>query len=228
MIPTWAYSRGADSLYVNLFVGSRIHVGEVAGTPLEVIQETRYPWEGLIAITLNPQQERQFSVRVRVPDRKTSALYAPQPELKGYVAARVNGEVQHPRIERGYAVFTRTWKRGDRIELELPLAVQRVTADSRIEATRGKVALRYGPMIYNVELADQPVIDRPIDRAPLSVEWRPDLLGGVSVIHGRWRDGTPLTAIPNFARLNRAGNSTEFPVHESGPARSQVWIADST
>jgi uncharacterized protein len=226
MIPTWAYSRSADSLYVNLFVGSRVQVGEVAGTPLEVIQETNYPWSGGLAITLNPREAREFSVRVRVPDRKTSALYTPQPAVNGYLSARVNGEIHRPSIEHGYAVFTRTWKRGDRIELTLPHEVQHVTADNRIEATRGKVALRYGPMVYNVELADQASIEQPIDRAPLAAEWRPDLLGGVAVIKGRWRDGSALTAIPNFARLNREGASAEFPTYKTRAGRSLVWIVD--
>ena len=95
------------------------------------------------------------------------------------------------------------------------MKVQRVPPTSRIEATRGKVALRYGPMVYNIELADQASIEQPIDRAPLAAEWRPDLLGGVAVIKGKWRDGSALTAIPNFARLNREGDSAEFPTYKS-------------
>jgi DUF1680 family protein len=227
MIPTWAYSRSADSLYVNMFVGSRVRVGDVAGTALEVIQETNYPWNGRIVITLNPAETREFAVRVRVPDRKTSALYTPQPPISGYLSARVNGEAEHPRIERGYAVFTRAWKRGDRIELELPMDAQRVTADSRVAAARGKVALRYGPMVYNVERADQANIEQPISAASLVAEWRADLLGGVMAIKGQWRDGSALTALPNFARLNREDNSPEFPNHEADAGRSSVWIAEN-
>jgi uncharacterized protein len=227
MIPTWAYSRSPDSLYVNLFVGSRVQVGEVAGTPLEVVQETNYPWQGAVAITLNPRETKEFTVRVRVPNRKTSALYTPQPALEGYLSARVNGEPQRPRIERGYAVFKRAWKAGDRIEIELPLGVQRVTADDRVEATRGKVALRYGPMVYNVEAADQQRIDQPLSNAPLEPEWRPDMLGGIVAIKGRWKDGSALTAIPNYARLNREGASPEFPARLENAERSAVWIASS-
>jgi DUF1680 family protein len=224
MMPTWAYSRGPRSLYVNLFVGSRIQVGEVAGTPLEVVQETNYPWQGRVALTLNPQESRAFDVRIRVPDRKTSALYTAEPAQAGVVFARVNGEAYQPRVEHGYAVFSGTWKRGDRIEVELPLHVQTVTADQRIEATRGQVALRYGPMVYNVELADQPSIEQPIAAAPLEAKWRPELLGGVVVIEGKWRDGSALTAIPNYARLNREAPAGQFPEKSSGPIRSRVWI----
>ena len=107
----------------------------------------------------------------------------------------------------------------------MPLEAQRVTADPRIEATRGKVALRYGPMIYNVELADQANIGQQIANAPLVADWRPDLLGGVVAIKGQWRDGTVLTAIPNFARLNREAPSPEFPRRDHHDVRSLVWMA---
>jgi DUF1680 family protein len=220
MMPTWAYVKGNDGLYVNLFVGSRIDVGEVAGTRVEMVQETDYPWKGSVAITVNPQAPRRFALRVRVPQRKTSALYRAEPPVDGLVRLVVNGEAVTPRIEKGYAVITREWHAGDRVELELPMAVQRVTADERIDATRGKVALRYGPLVYNVERADQRRIDLPIGDAALVPEWRGDLLGGVVTIRGRWADGSTLTAVPNFARMNRTGG----PIHEF-PGRSGVEYA---
>jgi DUF1680 family protein len=87
------------------------------------------------------------------------------------------------------------------------MQVQRVKSDERVAANRGFEALRYGPLIFNVEQADQPDIDRPMGETALSAQWRGDLLGGVMVIQGRWADGSPLVAIPNFARNNRGGDS---------------------
>ena len=58
------------------------------------------------------------------------------------------------KADRGYIAITRDWKKGDRIELEIPLEVQQITADEKVEALRGLTAVRYGPMIYNVEKAD--------------------------------------------------------------------------
>ncbi|MEH3121671.1 MAG: glycoside hydrolase family 127 protein [Sphingomonas phyllosphaerae] len=220
MMPTWAYVKGDDGLYVNLFVGSRIDVGEVAGTRVEMVQETDYPWKGAVAITVNPQAPRRFALRVRVPNRTTSALYRAEPAVEGLVRLAINGEAVTPRIEKGYAVITREWRKGDKVELELPMAVQRVTADERVEATRGKVALRYGPLVYNVERADQRRIDLAIGSDALVPEWRGDLLGGVVAIRGRWADGSTLTAVPNFARMNRIGG----PIHEF-PGRSAVEYA---
>ncbi len=108
-------------------------------------------------------------------------------------------------------MLNRTWKAGDVVEWEVPMQVQRIKASDRIAATRGRVALRYGPLIYNVESVDQNLDSALSPTAPLSTEWRPDLLGGVLVIKGEFTDGKPLLAIPNYARLNRGG-------------RSMVWI----
>jgi len=41
----------------------------------------------------------------------------------------------------------------------------------------------------------------------LTAAWRGDLLGGVMVINGQWADGSPLIAIPNYARNNRGAGA---------------------
>lgn len=205
MIPTWTYVKGKDGVYVNMFIGSRINVEKVAGTDVEMVQQTDYPWSGKISITVNPKQSKKFSVYVRIPNRDTSELYTPTPEISGVKSFAVNGKTVTPKIEKGYAVVTHEWKAGDKIELELPLAPQRITADEKIVATRDRVALRYGPLIYNVERADQSDLNQALGAGPLKPEWKGDLLGGVVALTGTWANGKPLVAIPNFARMNRLG-----------------------
>jgi uncharacterized protein len=221
MIPTWTYAKDHSGLYVNMFVGSRINVGEIAGTGVEVIQKTEYPWKVSVAITVNPEKTQKFSVYIRVPNRSTSKLYHDSPAIDGLKHLSVNGETVKPEIRRGYAVVTREWKAGDKIELELPMEPQRVTADSRIKADAGMVALKYGPLIYSVETADNKDIEGKISGAPLRAEWRPDLLGGIMVIAGKWSDGSDLLAVPNFARMNRVGPPDPYPREEQvSPANS--------
>ena len=203
MVPTWSYVKGKDALYVNMFVGSRIHVGKIAGTNVEVVQKTNYPWSGKISITVNPEEAKTFALHVRIPNGSTSKLYTETPVVNGVTSFAVNGHELKPRIEKGYAVVTREWKAGDRIDLELPMEPQRVTADSRIQADANMVALKYGPLLYNVETADQHNIEQGLSNAPLKAEWRPDLLGGVMAITGPGQDGTPMLAVPNYARMNR-------------------------
>ena len=218
MIPTWTYVKSSDGLYVNLFIGSTIKVENVAGTDVEMVQKTDYPWNGKIAITVNPKHAKNFTLRVRVPDRDTSELYTNTPKVSGLKSFAVNGQPLTPNIEKGYAVITRKWKTGDTITLELPMQVERIKADSQIKADRGRVALRYGPLIYNVETADQPRIDQPLSAAPLTPVWEGDLLDGVMALKGSWADGSPLLAIPNYARNNRNAHS----------GKSTVWIKDET
>jgi DUF1680 family protein len=202
-------------------------VGEIAGTRVEMIQETDYPWKGAVAIVVNPAEPREFTVHVRVPARDTSALYSTTPAIRGIERLRVNGSAVTAQIENGYAVLRRRWKAGDRIEFALPLAPQKVVADQKVAATRGKIALRYGPIVYNFELADQPRIDQTLSDAPIVAEWRADLLGGVMALTGKWADGTPMLAIPNFARMNRTGvRALEFPRDRfEGKMLSRVWVA---
>jgi DUF1680 family protein len=246
MMPTWTYVKGDDALYVNMFVGSRIHVGKVAGTSVEMVQKTNYPWSGVVGITVNPEEAKTFALHVRIPDRATSRLYTDSPAVSGVKRLAVNGKVLTPKIERGYAVITREWKAGDHIDLELPMEVQRIKADPRVKADVGMVALRYGPLVYNVETADQANIERALSADPLKVEWRPDLLGGVMAITGKWQDGTPMVAVPNFARMNRVeqpkveaagdfsvdyasgtapNSAAKRPAHKR-TTQSKVWIND--
>jgi DUF1680 family protein len=205
MIPTWTYVKGSDGLYVNMFIGSTINVEKVAGTDVQMVQKTDYPWNGKVAITVNPKASKTFSVYVRVPNRKTSELYTLTPEVSGLKSLSVNGKAMQPKIEKGYAVINRQWKAGDTIEFELPLEPQRIKADEKIAANRGRVALRYGPLIYNVERADQSDLDQPLGSAPIKAQWMGDMLGGVTVLKGEWANGRPMIAIPNYARMNRVG-----------------------
>lgn len=224
MAPTWAYAKGRDALFVNLFLGSRIRVGEIAGVPVEMVQDTNYPWDGRVALTVNPAAPATFDLHIRVPDRRTSDLYQAEPEAAGLLGLSVNGEPVQIEMRQGYAVLRRTWQAGDQVVFDLPLPVQRIIADERLEAARGQVALRRGPLVYNVETVDQPRIDLALGEAPLTARWRPDLLDGVQVLEGQWSDGSPLVAVPHFARLNRGVVTPEFPDHRPGPVDSQVWI----
>ncbi len=241
MIPTWTYVKDDSGIYVNLFIGSTINVERVAGTNVQMVQETDYPWSGKVSITVNPETPKRFTVYVRMPDRTTSELYTTVPQVKGIESMSLNapGVPVAFTAKNGYAGITRLWRAGDKIELELPLEIQRIKGDERIEATRGKVALRYGPLIYSAEQIDQ--ADQDLDRvlpsdARLATEWKPDLLDGVMVIKGTWADGSTFTAIPNYARDNRPVQSDDDEDAAAGGMRrgrgggrgpnSIVWIKD--
>jgi len=205
-LPSWTYALGgADSLYVNLYAGGKVTVPSVAGTPVEMTQTTNYPWDGQVTIAVAPSHAQRFKLFLRAPRRDVSALYSASPAADGITAIKVNGHPVKFAVVNGYAEIARTWKRGDTVELELPMRVQRVLPSDKIAADSGRIALRYGPLMYNIEKVDQD-IDGALDTtSALSPEWRPELLGGVVVIKGQFADGSPLLAVPYFARYNRNG-----------------------
>jgi DUF1680 family protein len=208
MLPTWMYARSDDGLYVNLFAGSTVGVGKIAGTDVQVVQHTDYPWSGKVVMTINPASEANFSVFIRSPKREVSTLYTATPASDGITSMTVNGQPADVKPnDGGYVRINRSWKAGDTIEFELPMRVQEITASDKVASTRGRVALRRGPLVYNIEAVDENV-DLPLGKDPqLDSQWDPQLLDGVMTIRGHFADGTPLVAIPNYARLNRGGRS---------------------
>ncbi len=210
-MPTWMYAKSRDSLYINLFIGSTVRIDDMAGASVEIIQSTDYPWNGHVAITVNPSATRDFTIKIRVPDRNVSTCYTMTPEINGITSISVNGEVISPTISQGYAALHRTWQAGDRIEFDLPLEIQRVKANDKVWSDRDRVALQYGPLVYNHETVDlngaNPLNLNLSPDAALSAKWDGSLLGGVTVIQGTFTDGTALVAIPNYARNNRGGRS---------------------
>jgi DUF1680 family protein len=241
MLPTWMYSKGTDGIYVNLFAGSTVTVPGVVGTDVVLEQKTEYPWKGAVSIVVTPAEAKRFAMRIRMPNRDVSSLYTSKPAANGIVSITVNGSRVTPDIANGYATIVRTWKAGDRIALDLPMAVQRVYASDKIEADKGRVALRYGPLLYNIERVDQDITGAVSPTAKLSTEWQPDLLNGVLVIKGSFADGKPLLAIPNYARYNRNPPAPPYtpppPAPPAGqgaaprpapePPESIIWIREA-
>jgi DUF1680 family protein len=222
---SYIYSQDDRNVYVNLFAGSTARL-----PGLTIRQQTRYPWDGAVRITVDPFAARRFGMFVRIPGwaagtEINGGLYRFVDSGRGLATIRVNGQVMHPAIERGYARIEREWKAGDAIDLSLPMEIRRVTADPRVNDDEGRVALERGPIVYCAEWADNGGHALNVivpDDAKLRGEFRGGLLGGVEVITGdarRW-DGsrvTPhsLTAIPYFAWANR------------GMGEMQVWLARS-
>lgn len=227
MLPTWMYLKDRDAVYVNLFIGSTVTVPDVAGTDLELIQQTDYPWRGDVALTVNPTQSARFTLAIRSPQRDVSDLYSATPKADGILSLHLNGNPIEPTLDRGYATLTRVWNPGDRLQWVLPMPVQRVKGDERIEATRGQVALRYGPLVYTFEAADQDLNQSLPPQAPLQADWNPSLLGGIMTISGAWNDSSPLLAIPHYSRMNRLPENSD-PNSPRGRRSSQstVWIQD--
>jgi DUF1680 family protein len=207
-----ATTAGRDLLYVNHPVECEAVLPDIGGGALKLRQETQYPWDGRVLLTLSPARSTTFTLALRIPDRTESELYRAEPARDQDFTLSVNGTpVANAPVRQGYALVTRSWLAGDRVQLVLPVEVQRVRCDPKVSGNRGRVALQRGPLVYSFEDVDQ---TRPVEQLLLTPDiafkavWRGDLLGGVMVLQGGG-----LTAIPNYARLNRGGYS-------------QVWMRE--
>ncbi len=232
-IPGYVYGEKKDALYVNLFVQSeaRFKVGDDAIT---VRQETGYPWDGTVKIILEPDESEEFAVNVRIPGWAVNkpvptGLYSYEGGGSEPVTLKVNGEPVSLTMDKGYAVLDRVWKKGDTVELNLPMPVRRAVADPRVKADVGRVALERGPIVYCAEGTDNKGSVSNLvlsDKAVLEPAHRADFLNGVTVLSGRVetlsegkskgsvaKGEQDFLAIPYYSWANR------------GPARMEVWIA---
>lgn len=211
-IKDMTYSADSDGrvLMVNHYVDSEGDM-KVFGR-IHIKQETGYPWEGRVAITFARIPFRAFSLALRIPCRTESRLYRAVPDLNGKYSVKVNGKPVEAVIKDGYAVISRRWKKGDRVELDLPVDAQRVYCDERVEANRGRVAIQRGPVVYSFESVDNGKSVAFAELKPdveLKPVWNGDMLGGMTAI-----ECGKLKAVPNYARLNRGGSSLVWMVEE--------------
>ncbi len=215
-IPGYIYATDPEAVYVNLFIGGSadLKLGEGGNAKsLRLAQQTRYPWDGNVKLTVNPEAAAEFTVHVRIPGWARGKpvpgdLYRYAENEVPAFSMKLNGNEVSPALEKGYAVLRRTWKSGDTIELDLPMPIHRVLANEGVEADRGRVALERGPLVYCVEGIDNGGRARALHLpagAELAAEHRKDLLGGVTVIiaKGTAESGEPILAIPFYAWANR-------------------------
>ena len=148
-VPGYVYAQQGATLYVNLFVNSNGEIKMDNGRTVKMVQETRYPWDGAVKMTVNPDKRGQFTINVRIPgwardEAVPSDLYRFQDKVSEQVTIKVNGKAEPLKIEKGYVSLNRDWKSGDVIELALPMPVRRIVANDQVEADRGRVALQRG------------------------------------------------------------------------------------
>jgi DUF1680 family protein len=97
----------------------------------------------------------------------------------------INGEKFETSVSKGYVSINRTWKTGDVIMLDLPMEIRLVQSNEQVKDNINLVAVERGPIVYCVEGIDNKgeVFNLLLpEYAPTSVQWKPDLLGGINII----------------------------------------------
>jgi DUF1680 family protein len=193
-VPGYIYATRADSLFVNLYIGS---AGKVIlnGKSILITQKTNYPWDGKIIIALSPEKPVPVTLCLRIPGWARNEvipgdLYRFNDVFIQQPALRVNGKMRPLHQSGGYATVTQIWKKGDTVVLSVPMPVRKVVASDQIYEDRGKVALTRGPLVFCAEGIDNEGDVKnlvvPLD-STFSYTFNAGLLNGVGTLTGNVR-----------------------------------------
>jgi DUF1680 family protein len=213
-IPGLIYSKSKDALYVNLYASNNASF-TLGKTDLQISQQTGYPWNGKVAISVNPKKESQFTIKLRVPGWARNEvlpgdLYSYKKASTQKATINLNGETLTLQPQDGYFTITRNWKKGDKINLNFPMEVQEVATNAKVETNKNKVSLEYGPIVYAVEEIDNKSNFDKINVTAgdtFKVKKETNLLQGVNVI-----ENSKFKAIPYYSWSNR------------GVGKMKVWL----
>jgi DUF1680 family protein len=222
-IPGYIYAQDGKDVFVNLFISGTGSL-MVNNKALKITQQNNYPWEGDLAFTIDPASAMDMNLKIRIPgwaqnQAVPSDLYAYQQASNPKIIIKVNGKpVDYP-VHNGYAVINKKWKKGDKVEMTLPMDVQRVIANDKLPEDAGKVALQRGPIMYCAEWKDNDGKATNIiipKNAAFTPEYRAGLLNGVTVLKAGVKvvqvdaggqnistQNKTLTAIPYYSWANR-------------------------
>lgn len=144
-VSNYAYSVSNEGLWLNIYGGNKLSSQLKDGSPIKISQETSYPWDGEIKLTLEQVPATSFSIFVRIPGWTKGAKIV------------INGKADNTVLTPGtYAAINRTWKAGDKLELTLPMEATLIEANPLVEETRNQVTVKRGPVVYCMESTDLP------------------------------------------------------------------------
>ncbi len=191
-VPGYAYAQKGDNVYVNLFMTGVASL-MINNKPVQIDQVNNYPWEGALTFKVAPKASQAFNLLVRIPgwaqnQAMPSDLYKFVSVSDKKAEIKINGQAADYKMDKGYAVLSRTWKKGDVVTVNLPMEVRRVSASSNVKDDIGKIALQRGPLMYCAEWPDNNgktsniILPREMN---FITEFKSDLLNGVNVLTGQ-------------------------------------------
>jgi DUF1680 family protein len=141
----WAYGTRGDDVWVHLYGGSTLRAELPGRGRVELEQTTDYPWRGEVQFVWKAAPAGETAFRLRIPG------WAQEARVK------VNGQLEPAALRPGsYLTLARQWKRGDTIELELPLRPRMIQANPLVESAANHAAVMRGPIVYCLESPDLP------------------------------------------------------------------------
>lgn len=139
-VANYAYSMTKEGLYVNLYGANALNSITEGGSSIQLRQQSNYPWDGAISITLDKAPKENFAFFLRIPGWSNGATI-----MVNNKAVAVNP------VSGSYLKLERKWKKGDVISLSIPMPVQLMEANPLVEETKNQLAVKRGPLVYCLE-----------------------------------------------------------------------------
>ncbi|HOX83003.1 MAG TPA: glycoside hydrolase family 127 protein [Chryseolinea sp.] len=231
-VPGYVYAQKNNDIYVNLFVSGNASF-TINKKQVEIEQKNNYPWDGNLVFNVNPKSPAAFNVLVRIPgwaqnEAMPSDLYSFESVSDKKVSITINDKAIDYSVSNGYAVLSKTWKKGDVIAVNLPIEVRRVVANKRVTDNIGKVSLQRGPLMYCAEWPDNngktSNIFIPKD-VNFSIEYKSDLLNGVTVLKAE----TPVVVISGNTVSTTTQSFIAIPYYawaHRGKGEMELWFPE--
>lgn len=209
----YMYTVHKNDVFVNMYIESEGKVN-VGGTEVSLNQETNYPWNGSVKLSVDPAETKEFTLKIRIPGWVKE-------QKNNTVEIKVNGEAVTAPAQKGYVAITKTWEKGDVVTIDIPMEIRMTEANPKVTTNTGKVALERGPIVYCMEKAGNAQLNSDISDfsplkfviprdAELKAEYKSDLLKGVVEITGdvSYHTGSSLVpaklqAVPYYSWNNR-------------------------
>ena len=144
-VGSYMYSVGEDGLYINMYSGNELKTKLKDGSSIALTQETNYPWDGKIVITIKESTTKPVNIYLRIPGW-----------AKGYSLKIQNSSPKVRDTEGGYVIAGRKWNAGDKIEIIFDMPATLIESNPLVEETRNQVAVKKGPVVYCLESPDLP------------------------------------------------------------------------
>lgn len=188
-IPGYVYATRSNRLYVNLFIEGKADV-IMGNNQVSIKQETNYPWDGQIKVTLAPERAGEFELALRLPGWAKgkpipSDLYSYTNQSDKEPKIKINKKLIPLSIEDGYIIIKRQWEKGDSVIFSLPMPIQKVIANQSVLEDNNKIAIERGPIVYCVEGVDNPNAFSDLtvkNETKMKLRHDDKILGGMNVI----------------------------------------------
>ena len=154
----YMYAHTDDEIYLTLYGSSQTEI-PMGDSHVTVTQRSDYPFDGEVVLNIDPENEQEFSLKLRIPSWVDDQfvpgeLYTYADKIKPKWSLQVNGKKVSSGLKKGFATIKRQWKGGDIVRLELPMPLRYNVSSDKVEANHDRIAITRGPLVFCVEQAD--------------------------------------------------------------------------